>query len=68
MNYEINVSLNGRHFFATHERSITNNWKLKEILTVFLDKFPQAEGYEITVYKEIAYSEHLNIEEIMSSR
>ena len=33
MGYEINVSLNGKHFFATHERSITNNWKLKEILT-----------------------------------
>lgn len=47
--YEINVSLNGQHFFATHERSIVNERKLKEVYKVFEEKFPKAEGYEISV-------------------
>lgn len=49
MYYEINVSLNGRHFFATHERSIVNETKLKEVYRVLKKKFPQEEGYDITV-------------------
>lgn len=51
MGYEINVAWNGRHFFATHERSIRNQWELQDILAVFMEKFPEAEGYEITVTK-----------------
>lgn len=49
MNYEINVSLNGRHFFATNERSITNSWDLTKIYKVFKEKFPEEEGYKLTV-------------------
>ena len=47
--YEINVSLNGNHFFATHERSIVSEQKLKEVYKVFKEKFPKEEGYELTV-------------------
>ena len=47
--YEINVSLNGQHFFATHERSIVNKQKLKEVYKVFEEKFPKSEGYKISV-------------------
>lgn len=47
--YEINVSLNGEHFFATHERSIVSERKLKEVYKVFKEKFPKADGYELSV-------------------
>lgn len=49
MYYEINVALNGKHFFATNERSVTNKTKLNEIYNVFREKFPPEEGYGITV-------------------
>lgn len=49
MYYEINVSLNGKHFFATAERSIESKWKLEEVYKVFKGKFPKEEGYEISV-------------------
>ena len=51
MYYEINVTLNGKHFFATAERSITNRWDLNNKLKIFIDKFPMEEGYEISVSK-----------------
>jgi hypothetical protein len=51
MYYEINVVLNGRHFFATTERSITDEYKLKQVLEVFKEKFPEVEGYKIDVTK-----------------
>lgn len=66
MGYEINVSLNGKHFFATHERSITNIWKLQELLPIFMEKFPEAEGYKITVTEWQKTGKHMDIEEIMS--
>ena len=47
--YEINVSQHGQHFFATHERSIVSEHKLKEVYKVFKEKFPETEGYEISV-------------------
>lgn len=49
MYYEINVSLNGRHLFATAERSATNEWTAKKLHNLFKEKFPEAEGYDITV-------------------
>ena len=54
MYYEINVtkinSKTGRqeHFFATNERSITNMFKLEEVVNVFKKKFPEEEVYKIT--------------------
>lgn len=51
MYYEINVSLNGRHFFATAERSIKDSDKMQDVYKVFMEKFPEDEGYRITVTK-----------------
>lgn len=51
MYYEINVSLKGWHFFATSERSIQTEDKLRKILKIFLKTFPQTEGYEISITK-----------------
>ena len=49
MYYEINVSKNGKHLFATAERSITVSWEAEHIYNLFKEKFPENEGYKITV-------------------
>ena len=49
MNYEINISLNGTHFFATHERSITSKLALEKVYPVLKEKFPEEEGYKISI-------------------
>lgn len=54
MGYEINVALNGKHLFATHERSLKYDSDLKRCLEIFLEKFPELEGYTISV----EYIEH----------
>lgn len=51
MYFEINVSHNGRHFFATAERSIWDMTKLKQVYYTLKKKFPTSEGYEISVTK-----------------
>lgn len=45
---EINISLNGSHFFATAPRSIMDGEKLETVFSVLLEKFPSSEGYTIT--------------------
>lgn len=47
--YEINISLKGQHFFATAERSIQSEEKLKKVYNILKEKFPKQEGYEITI-------------------
>ena len=49
MYYEINVSLNGQHFFATDKRSITTKRALKEVYPILKEKFSREEGFEILV-------------------
>lgn len=49
MYYEINVTLNGKHLFATTERSITTQAKLDEMYKLFSEKFPESEGYKLDV-------------------
>lgn len=49
MYYEINVSKNGKHFFATAERSITSFMQAERMYAIFKEKFPESEGYEISV-------------------
>jgi hypothetical protein len=63
MYYEINVALKGKHFFATAERSITNKWKLKEVYDILKEKFPQEEGYEISVTKYETVGKFINMEQ-----
>ena len=57
MYYEINVAKNGKHVFATSERSIRNLNELKKIYSLFLEKFPAFEGYElrVTKYEEVGH-------------
>lgn len=49
MYYEINVSKNGKHFFATSERSITSEDKLNEVYGELKRAFPVSDGYKMNV-------------------
>lgn len=49
MYYEINVSLKGRHFFATAKRSITDSHHLITVLQAFIKRFPISEGWKLGV-------------------
>ena len=51
MYYEINVSLNGEHYFATSERSITNERTAKILAVDFNSRFPKKDGFLVTVQK-----------------
>lgn len=57
--FEINVAKDGRHLFGTHERSITDRRDLEKVMRIFREKFPESEGYHVTVYAnyEFALSE-----------
>ena len=63
MYYEINVSLNDKHFFATDKRSITNKRALKEVYNVFKEKFPPEEGYDIIVSLTETTGRYIDMEE-----
>lgn len=49
--FEINVSKNGVHFFATAPRSLPvySFNRVEEVLKVIREKFPESEGYKIGV-------------------
>lgn len=49
MHYEINVSRNGIHFFATAEQSLTNTQAAIVMYATFIIKFPPSEGYRVIV-------------------
>lgn len=62
MYYEINISLNGKHLFATAERSITNNLKVEKVYNIFKEKFPEEEGYKIDITYWEKVGKHIDIE------
>lgn len=64
MYYEINVSLNGKHLFATAERSITGEWKLREVYKILKEKFPVEEGYKIDITRWDKVGKHINVENL----
>lgn len=53
--YEINVSKDGHHLFATHKRSIVDRNTLDVLRTLFREKFPATEGYEVRITAEYRY-------------
>jgi len=46
--YEINVSLRGKHMFATAERSCVTAAKAAVLLGVLQERFPVSEGFEVS--------------------
>lgn len=63
MFYEINVSKDGRHFFATDKRSITTERALKEVYPIIKEKFPLEEGYDILVSRTETTGRYINMEQ-----
>lgn len=63
MYYEINVALNGQHFFATDKRSITNDIALKVVYNILKEKFPTEEGYDIIVSRYDTVGKFIDMEE-----
>lgn len=49
MRYEINVSLNGKHFFATAERSLAYKSNAMEVLAEIYKRFPESEGFKVDI-------------------
>lgn len=49
--FEINVSKDGKHLFATAPRSLPDCQprRMEELLAIFTEKFPESEGYHIDV-------------------
>lgn len=61
MHYEINVMKKGYgHYFATNERSVTNETKAKELFEHFTRIFPESEGYTVTVQLIQSYGTYLD--------
>lgn len=61
MYYEINVSLNGKHYFATAERSLTDKETAVNMAIHFKFLFPEKDGYLVDLkstektWKEVNY-------------
>ena len=60
MHYEINVSKNGAHYFATAERSITTSKKAKEVYDQLRAAFLEESGYSITISRWQTVGEQLD--------
>lgn len=57
MSFEINVSLNGKHLFATHKRSMQSIFEVSRVYKIIREKFPADEGFNISLTEkpEISY-------------
>ena len=64
MYYEINVSLNGVHYFATDKRSAQSTLQAKELVAAFRKGFPAAEGYRIDVTKWETVGQSIDLDTI----
>ena len=51
MAYEINIALNGTHFFATHDRSLSGCYEkqVREMFEDFKQRYPESEGFKVTI-------------------
>lgn len=59
MYYEINVAKNGRHYFATAERSLQSEEQAKEMYKQFCKLFPKAEGYIISLSQHMRTAKYI---------
>jgi len=46
--YEFNIALDGKHLFATAERSVVTYAHAVTLHKILKRKFPMTEGYEVT--------------------
>ena len=61
--YEINVTFMRRHLFATAPRSIKSKAEADRLLSLFLVKFPETEGFKVTCSARFEFGEDYNPEE-----
>lgn len=54
MHYELNVSKDGQHVFATHPRSVTTEREAARLYVLFTQAFPESDGFktDCTEYSE----------------
>lgn len=62
MYYEINVSLNGQHLFATAERSLTTWHSAKMAYELLRERFPASEGFGVTMTRWESVGTKLDLE------
>lgn len=61
MYYTINVSLSGKHFFATSKRSLTDYNKAVEVYRELQNRFKASEGFSVTINKHSESSKLMSI-------
>lgn len=66
MHYEINISLNGTHLFATAEHSITGEAKLAFMTRLMAEKFPASDGYRMSIARREEIGAFLDEGEVIS--
>ena len=65
MPYEINVSLNGKHYFATTERSLSTEAEAKKLVKHFKNIFPKEDGYELFLSRQEHIGHGININDLI---
>ena len=61
--YEINVSKDGLHLFATAQRSCHDRDDYERVLEIIKQKFPESEGYKVSATAEYQFGMTMNTEE-----
>ena len=51
MSYEINISKNGKHYFATAERSLTALGGATKLYNELKEFYPESQGFKISLTK-----------------
>lgn len=62
--YEINISKNGHHLFATHERSLGTISQVKEALNGLRQAFREEDGFKFTVTQWETTGKELDINKL----
>ena len=67
MYYIINVALNGKHLFATAEHSARDASEAARLFTLFIEKFPAIDGYDVTCTRWEQAGQRLSYQDLMTT-
>jgi hypothetical protein len=51
MSFEINISKNGKHYFATAERSLTTLDEATKVYNELKEFYPESQGFKLSMTK-----------------